>query len=270
MSTILIKFGGEVANTLDQFNNLIHSIEVLHQQKDKIVIVHGGGPQATDLSTKLNLTPRFVGGRRITDAETLEVMKMTLAGVINSDILAKFRSRALPGAAVSGITVVMAKKRPPKAVSGSNGEVIDFGLVGDILEIDTGVIELLINNNFIPVISPLSCDSQGLILNINADTVAVAIARKLRVDKFIFITSVGGVFQDISNKNSRFTTLSVSQAKEKIKNGVIQGGMIPKLEESFSLLEDGLGSFHIVGVDSPDGLSREINRPGTVGTALIK
>ncbi|MBI2520652.1 MAG: acetylglutamate kinase [Bdellovibrio sp.] len=267
---IVIKFGGEVAESSEGLSNLIHSVARLHGEKQDIVLVHGGGPQATLLSRRLNLEPVMVGGRRVTDQETLEVMKMTLPGVINSNVLAMIHKFKLPGVSVSGIGVVRATKRPPKAVSGSEGKLVDFGLVGDIVEIRPKYLQYLVAGRYIPVLSPLCCDDDGTILNINADTVAVQIAQVLKADKLVLITQIGGVFEDIHNPQSKYAVLKMSDAQEKIKKGIIKGGMIPKLEEGFKLLKEDLDSFHIVGVESPETILNEINRPGSCGTAIVR
>ncbi|MBF0207848.1 MAG: acetylglutamate kinase [Oligoflexia bacterium] len=269
-SLTVIKFGGEILETAQQLENLAQSLQSLHQQNEQIVLVHGGGPQATKLSTRLGITHKMVGGRRITDSETLEVMKMVLPGVVSSNLLALLKKYQLPGVAVSGINIIQAKKRPPKVVSGSGGELVDFGLVGDIIDVDTSLILHLLQGRYIPIVTPLSADNNGQILNINADTVAVKLAKKLKVSRFVTITQVGGVYQNLEDKNSKFSQLTTNEAKQKIADGVIQGGMIPKIEEGLDLLQDGqLDSFHIVGLDSAEALLCEIKNPGSVGTAIV-
>ncbi len=267
---IVIKFGGEVAESPDGLNNLIYSVGQLHSQNHDVVLVHGGGPQATALSKRLNLEPKMVGGRRVTCPETLEVMKMTLPGIINTNVLAILHKFKLPGVSVSGIGVVCAKKRPPKVVSGSEGKVVDFGLVGDIIEIRPNYLQYLLAARYIPVLSPLCSDDEGVILNINADTVAVQIAQTLKASKLVLITQIGGVFEDLNNPQTKYKTLSAASAQEKIKNGTIKGGMIPKLEEGFKLLKGDLDSFHIVGVESSDTVLSEIKIPGSRGTAIVR
>ncbi|MBT3983885.1 MAG: acetylglutamate kinase [Bacteriovoracaceae bacterium] len=267
---IVIKFGGEVAESESGLSNLMASVSKLYHDGNEIILVHGGGPLASKISTRLNLTPSKVGGRRVTCSETLEVMKMTLPGIINSNVLAILKSRKLPGVAVSGISVVEAVKRPPKVVSGSDGAVVDFGFVGDVLGVDPTYFGHLLEHRYIPVVSPLCSDSDGVMLNINADTISVQVARAVNAKKLVLVTGIGGVFGDLDDKSSKITTLSVSSAKEKILDGTIQGGMIPKLEEGFKLLGGDLDSFHIVGVDSPESILREIKEPGSVGTAVLK
>jgi acetylglutamate kinase len=270
MNCIVIKFGGEIVESEQELTNLAHSVASLHAAGEKIVLIHGGGPFATKLQDRLGIKSEFVGGRRITDYETLQVMKMSLPGVINSDILARMKKFGIPAVAVSGINVVNTVKRPPKAVTGSEGKLIDFGFVGDIKGVNTDVIDHLLKGNFIPVISPLACDQNGQILNINADTVAVQIAKQLKAKNFVLITKVGGVFQNLEDKNSKFHALTMTQAKQKISDGIIQGGMIPKLEEGFELLSEQLDSFHIVGIERPECLMNEIKKPGSEGTAILR
>lgn len=269
MGLTVLKFGGEITENKVQLQNLITSIKILQAEGEKIILVHGGGPSATELSKKLNIESKFVGGRRITDEAMLEVMKMTLPGLANTNVLSMCKKNNLAAVSVSGLSVVEAKKRPPKAVSGSNGEIIDFGFVGDITKINTQLLFDLLEKNYLPVVSPLASDSEGQVLNINADTVAVKIAESVKADRFIFITAVGGVFKNIDDKNSRFKKLTISEAKKEIESGVIQGGMIPKLEEAFSLLSGKLNAFHIVGLNTDKDVSNEIKEPGSVGTAIV-
>jgi acetylglutamate kinase len=266
---IVIKFGGEIVEHDQDLSNLVESAKALSQNHD-VVLVHGGGPFATQLSSRLGIETQKVGGRRITDQETLDVMKMTLPGVINSNILAKMKSKGLKGSAVSGISVVKAHKRPPKAVTGSEGKKVDFGFVGDIDSVETDLIEHLLSKSFLPVVSPLTSDDKGVCLNINADTVAVQIARGLKAKHLVLVTKVGGVFEDIDKPESRIKNMTIAESKAKIESGIIQGGMIPKLEESYVLLEEGMDGFHIVGVDSPGTIANEIRKPGSQGTAVRK
>lgn len=270
MGLTVLKFGGEITEKKDQLQNLIYSVEQLMAQGEKIILIHGGGPSATELSKKLGIDSKFVGGRRVTDEATLEVMKMTLPGLANTNVLSMCKKNKVNAVAVSGLSIVEAKKRPPKAVSGSNGEIVDFGFVGDITGIETKLLFDLIEKKYLPVVSPLASDDQGQVLNINADTVAVQIAKAMKADRFIFITAVGGVFANIEDKSSRFSKLSITEAKEQIAKGVIQGGMIPKLEEAFDLLSGQLSSFHIVGLSTDKDVVNEIKNPGSTGTVIVK
>lgn len=267
---LVIKFGGEIVESREDLANLVSSVKSLYEQNNQIILVHGGGPLATKLSKQMGLVPEMVGGRRVTNSETLDVMKMVLPGIINSNVLGILKKSSLPAISSSGISFIRSHKRPPKAVSGSDGKVVDFGFVGDIDEVDPTQLNWLLEGDFIPVVSPLTCDQNGTILNTNADTVAVQIAKACKASKLVLITKVGGVYQDINDNDSRFSSLTKDQAKKLIENGIIQGGMIPKLEEGFKLLSDQLESFHIVGTDTPETLANELSRPGSMGTAIIR
>ncbi|HLE10308.1 MAG: acetylglutamate kinase [Bdellovibrionales bacterium RIFOXYD12_FULL_39_22] len=267
---ILIKFGGEIVENEKSLENLALSLAKLFADGHQIILVHGGGPLATALSKRLNIEPKMVGGRRVTCKETLEVMKMTLPGIINSNILAMLKKHKLPAVAVSAISFINASLRPPKRVSGSNNEVVDFGFVGDIKSVDPALINFYLEKKLIPVISPLCADDKGNILNINADTVATATAEALEVDSLVMVTQVGGIFEDIKNPSSKMTLLSMSEASKKIAEGIISGGMIPKVEECNKLFEKQLSAVHIVGVNSPDDIANEIAHPGSVGTTIVK
>ena len=270
MKITVIKFGGEIIENVEQINNLALSVKKLHEKGEKLILIHGGGPLVTKISKQMGMTPKIVGGRRITDKDTLEVIKMVIPGITCSNILAVMKKHRVPVAAVSGISIVKAVKRPPKAVSGSNGEVVDFGWVGDVKGIDTKLLLSLLENGFIPLVSPTSCDDEGQILNINADTISFQIAGALKAQKMVAITEVGGVFAKLEDKSSRFTRLTMAEAKQKIADGVISGGMIPKVEEGFPLLLGGAESFHIVGIQTPDTLLQEITQPGSMGTAVVR
>ncbi|MCK5882562.1 MAG: acetylglutamate kinase [Bacteriovoracaceae bacterium] len=270
MSCIVIKFGGEVTQSPEQIANLADSVKKLHDHGENIILVHGGGPIASELSKKMGIEPNMVGGRRVTCEKTLEIMKMVLPGIVNSNVLNILNERGLPAAAVSGIGLVKAHKRPPKVVSGSNGEKVDFGHVGDVDDIDPTLLNHLLEKRFIPVINPLSSDGNGMMLNINADTIATWVARKVNAKKVVLVTAIGGVFKDISDLSSRYACINMAQAKELISEGIIQGGMIPKIEEGFKLLEAGMESFHIANTANPETLLKEIEKPGSVGTAIIQ
>ena len=265
---IVIKFGGEIITDPTSLSNLASSIAQLFAHNFQIVLVHGGGPIATKLGAKLGVKSTMVGGRRITCPKSLEIMKMTLPGVINSNILAALKATSLPSVAVSAISYIDAIKRPPRKVSGSKGKIIDFGAVGDVVKVDPTYINSLTAAGYIPVVSPLCADNEGNILNINADTIAVKTAQAIKATRFVLITKVGGVFEDLDDLTSRLPLLTQQSAYEMIENGKIQGGMIPKLEESFTLLQKQLKVFHITGVNSKDSLNEEIHNPGSQGTAV--
>ena len=210
----------------------------------------------------------MVGGRRVTCDDTLEVMKMALPGIISSNVLAMLKKYKVPATSLNGISFIHASRRPPKKVSGSNNETIDFGNVGDITKVDLTLLNHILEKKIIPVISPISSDENGQILNINADTVASKIATTIKADKVVLITKIGAVYSNVNDPNSRLSLLSSKSAKEKIKDGIIIGGMIPKIEEGLKLFQHGIKSFHIVGIKTLDDVKNEILSPGSVGTVV--
>lgn len=258
---ILIKFGGEVVENTAELHNLLSSVKSLHQQGESLILVHGGGPGATKLSQRLGIATNMQAGRRVTCPETLEVMKMTLPGVISSNILAAMQAQGIPGVAANAISFIRATRRPIR-------QQIDYGLVGDISQVDPTLLQLFLDHHLVPVVSSLCADGEGNILNVNADTVAAHLAKAFGVKTLVMATSVGGVYLDLKDPTSKLASLSIQQARELIKSGAIHSGMIPKIEEGLALLGQQLSSYHIVGVAHADDLLAEIQQPGSRGTVI--
>jgi acetylglutamate kinase len=237
----------------------------------RLVIVHGGGPQATELSRRLGLKPRLVGGRRVTDAPTLDVMKMVVAGKLNVDLCAALRAAGVPAIGVSGTSgVIRAHRRPPRVVSGGGDEAVDFGFVGDVDGFDLGLLDGLEAAGRVVVLACLSAGGEradaDVVLNINADVVASQLAAAMGADALVACTAVGGVRREKDDPASRIARLTIAQARAAIADGTVQGGMIPKLEEAFTPLEAGVAAVHIVGATE---LARSLEAPGSVGTLLV-
>jgi acetylglutamate kinase len=268
-NTTVIKFGGEIVDNTTDLNNLLDSVKQLQHMGEDIILVHGGGPRASKLSKKLGIEPHKIGGRRVTDKETLDVMKMALPGLINSDILCMMKEKKIKATSLSGVSLFHTKKRPPLIISGSQGKMVDFGYVGDVYGVDIDLLSLFVNNKVIPVISPLCCDNSGMGLNINADAVATSLALHINAKRLVLITKIGGVFKDINDPDSKISSLTIRQAQQCIKDKIIQDGMIPKIEECFKLLDHGLKQVHIVGTQNSETLLNEIKTAGSEGTVII-
>ncbi len=237
MSWQVVKVGGDLATDKKRFAETIGgAVRAMLASGAKVAVVHGAGPQATDLTKRLGLEPRMVSGRRVTDEATLDVMKMTLAGQVSVDIAAAFRMAGVPALCTSGVSagLVDAKKRPPKVISGAGPDPIDLGLVGDVTAVNVALFEKLASIGVVPVLGSLSGDAAGNVFNINADTVATRIARELGAEKLYLVSNVPGVLRD----GRTLPSLGRAEAKELIASGVITGGMIPKVEEALSLLSD--------------------------------
>jgi acetylglutamate kinase len=235
-------------------------------------VFHGGGPQATEMQKRLGQQPNIVAGRRITDADALEVMKMVVGGVLNIDLCAALLAAGARPVGLNGASshAVKGTRRPPRVVSGGGPDPIDFGLVGDVVGVNAELLELLIGAGHVPVIACLAADDQGTVLNINADIVANQAARALAADHLLLVTGAPGVLRDAGDPTTRIPTMTVAQARAAIADGTVSGGMIPKLDESILILESGeVGSVHIVGNVTAGDLLRELAEPGSVGTALL-
>lgn len=253
--TMVVKLGGEIADNDAALRSLAQDLSLLVHVNIRIVVVHGGGPQATALSKKLGLTPRMVEGRRVTDEATLEVTKMVFAGQINMELLSVLRAQGLRAVGLSGVdgNILQAVRRPPTPMrDATTGEttMVDFGHVGDVTSADPHLLTLLVENGYVPVISSLGSDEEGNILNINADTVASVIARAMGASKLISLTNVPGLLRDPKDPTSLMSRLTLDDARAAIKNGIVTGGMAPKIESLIEALEGGVEAGHILsGLD---------------------
>lgn len=267
----VVKIGGELAQDRKRLAASVGAaVRAFLDAGIKVAVVHGGGPQATELQGKLGLTARMVGGRRYTDEATLEVMKMSLAGQVSVDVAAAFRLARVPALCTTGVSagLINAKKRPPKVVPGGGPEPVDLGLVGDVTEVDTRLFERLAQAGVVPVLGSLAGDAEGSVFNINADTVATRVAARLGAAKLLLVSNVPGVLADRNDPSTRLPRLTPAEAQAKIDAGVIQGGMIPKVEESLEMLEQGIDAIHIVGIQPPEAVLGEAAEPGRFGTAF--
>ncbi len=230
--------------------------------------MHGGGPQTTELSRRLGIEPQLVGGRRITDEASLDVVKMVVAGRLNVDLVAALRAAGVPAVGLSGSSgVVRAHRRPPRVVSGSGG-------AGGRLrsgrrrrgDSTCALLDALDAGGYLPVVACLGADAGGMTLNINADVVASQLAAAVGAAALVACTAVGGVRRDKDDPATRIPRLTVAEARAAIADGVVQGGMIPKLEEAFAPLAAGVGAVHIV---APAEIAASLAAPGSVGTLLV-
>jgi len=242
----------------------------------RVVLVHGGGPQATALSERLGLAPRIVGGRRVTDAATLDVMKMIVAGQLDVDLVVALRAAGARAVGVSGTSgVVRARRRPPRVVAGGGPDPVDFGLVGDVVGFDLALLATLGAAGYLPVVACLGLaegepsspsGSLGQALNINADVVASQLAAAVRARALVAVTRVGGVRRDKDDPATRIPRLTVAEARAAIADGTVKGGMIPKLEEAFAPLAAGVEAVHIV---APGEVAAALDAPGARGTLIV-
>jgi acetylglutamate kinase len=270
---MVVKLGGEIAGNPTALRSLAQDISLLTHVNIRIVVVHGGGPQATQLSRRLGLEPKLVQGRRVTDAETLDVAKMVFAGSINMDILSALRAQGVRVVGLSGVDgdMIHARRRPPTVVHDERtGEsrVVDFGHVGDVERVDTSLLALLAGDGYVPVIASLGSDDEGNVLNINADTVASVIAQDLRAAKLISLTTVPGLLRDPADPESLVSRLTVSEAKKALATDAIEGGMRPKVKSLIDAVEGGVERGHILSGLTESALLLELLTDRGVGTLI--
>ncbi|MGI8469916.1 MAG: acetylglutamate kinase, partial [Pyrinomonadaceae bacterium] len=233
--TFVVKFSGKVTEDSENLASLAEELALLHQVGIKVCVIHGGGKQLSELAEKLGVAQTVINGRRVTDDDTLELAKMIFAGNINTAILAALRRRGTSAVGLSGVdgNIVHAEKRPPKEIlnrkTGAT-ETIDFGNVGDVLEINTNLLKLLLDADYLPVVSSLGADDEGRVFNINADTIASEIAVQLKAEKLVLLSDVNGIYLDAKDETTKLSRLSIAEAETMIQSGKATGGMIPKLQ----------------------------------------
>jgi acetylglutamate kinase len=272
VSIAVIKVGGEIFQQPGVLPAVARDVAAVVARGERVVMVHGGGPQATALQKQLGQTPRVVAGRRITDEATLDVMKMVVGGKLNMDLCAALIAAGVRPVGLHGASAqaIAGERRPPRPLSGAGPEPIDMGLVGDVTGVNRDLLDLLLGAGYTPVLACLATTAAGQVLNINADVVGNQVAQALGAAHLVMVTGVPGVLRDVNDPGSRIPRLSVAEARQAIADGTAQGGMIPKLEESIAVLESGVvGAIHIVGQLGEGELLRAIASPGSVGTALV-
>ncbi|GIK35527.1 MAG: acetylglutamate kinase [Gammaproteobacteria bacterium] len=269
--TFVIKAGGEVFADAKSTRALIEQLAILHQVGIRTVLVHGGGPQNTQLAESLGIETRMVEGRRVTDERTLGVATMVLNGQINTQIVAACRQLELPAIGVSGVDagLIRARKRPPATVAGQSAPV-DYGFVGDIECVDPTVLRTQLENGLLPVVSPLSADADGTLLNINADTVAAALASSLGAAKLVLATGAPGILEDRSNPSSLVSYLDLAGLERLEKAGSLADGMLPKARAIAAAIRGGVSRVHVISYKVPDSLLLEIFTNEGTGTLVVE
>jgi acetylglutamate kinase len=267
----VLKAGGEIFASTQSTRAFVEQIAILHQVGIRVVLVHGGGPQSTKLAEALGVPTQFVQGRRVTDEHALEVAAMVLNGQINTRILAACRDLDVPAVGISGVDagLIRAHKRPPVKVDGHEAEHVDYGYVGDIESVDAEVLHTQLDSGLMPVISPLSADHTGTLLNINADTVAAVLASALAAEKLILITGAPGILQDAADPGSVMSYLDLAGLRELREAGAMSEGMLPKAAAIETAIRGGVSRVHIISHRMPDSLLLEVFTNEGTGTLVV-
>ncbi len=270
--TTVLKLGGELAlpERQEELRIVAHDLAALVRRGERVVVVHGGGPQVSALSRARGLEPRLVDGRRVTDERTLEVLLHAVGGEVNFRIASALSATGLRAVGCSGASAhcVLCEKQPPRPSVAAGAAPVDYGWVGDVTRVDRDFLEALLSAAMVPVMACIGVDRRGSPLNVNADAFAAAVAGALAADRLLLLTGVPGVLGDPSDPSTRLARLDWAEAKAAVERGAVQGGMVAKLEEAFAALEAGVKAVHVLGRLGPGDLLRAIDQPGDLGTRI--
>ena len=262
----LIKYGGSTMESGDQVDLFLDDVAFLDAVGIRVVLVHGGGKAINARMKKQGLSPQFVGGLRITDSVTVEIVRSVLDDEVNPGIVAQLSQRGVKAVGISGRDVFTASKLPP--ITTSDGREVDLGFVGEADEAKANSVHEALSSGSVPVISPLGALPTGESMNINADVSAAALAASLPATKLIFLSDVPGLMHDPQDASSLIHSLTAIQTEELIDRGVIAGGMIPKVRSATKALAQGLGKVHILGAGVPHAVLLEAFSEEGVGTEI--
>lgn len=268
--TFVVKLGGGALADPRALAAIVEQVAALHHLGIRVVLVHGGGPQASALAERLGLPVRQVGGRRVTDAATLELMTMTLNGAANTQIVAACRAARVPAVGVSGVDadLVVARRRPPVAVPGEEGPV-DFGHVGDVERVSPRLLVDLLDRGYLPVVSPLAADADGNLLNLNADGVAAALAVATGAEKLLVLVDTPGLLERAGDPASLVSYVDLAGLERLRASGAITHGMLPKARALADALAGGVPRAHLVPWKLADALLVEIFTNEGAGTLVV-
>ena len=268
---ILIKYGGHAMIDKDSMSSTARDTVLLKYVGMRPLIVHGGGPEISRSMDKLGKEPEFIQGLRVTDDETMEIIEMVLVGKISTEIVSQLFNHDGNAISVSGkdSSLIFAHKKGARKIEGLDEEV-DLGLVGEVDCVNTDLLDMFVENNYIPVISPIGIADNGTSLNLNADTVAGEISGAVDAEKLIILTDVPGVLRDPSDPDSLISKIKVSEVPGLIEDGIITGGMIPKIETCVKAIKDGVKSCHIIDGRKKHALLLEVFTTDGIGTMIVE
>ena len=259
---IVVKYGGSAMASPDLQKNVIKDVTLLKLVGFKPIVVHGGGKDISKWVSKVGKEPQFINGLRVTDEETMEIAEMVL-GRVNKKLVSMVQELGVGAAGISGKDGGLLKVK--KKLSGGQ----DIGFVGDVKQVNPKILYDLLDDDFLPIVSPIGVDDEYNTYNINADDAACAIASALGADKLVFLTDVEGLYRDFNDKSSFIGRLSVSEADALIDSGMIGGGMLPKLTNCPNAIKSGVNRVHILDGRVPHSMLLEIFTKNGFGTAIV-
>ena len=269
--TIVIKYGGNAMETEELNNSFARDIVMMKLVGINPVVVHGGGPQIGDLLKKIGKESKFVDGMRVTDSETMDVVEMVLGGLVNKDIVNLINNNGGRAVGLTGKDGELIRAKKLKITRSSpelnEPEIIDIGHVGEVEKINTGVVDMLVNSDFIPVIAPIGVGADGASYNINADLVAGKVAEALQAEKLMLLTNTAGL---LDKQGKVLTGLTPAEVDALIADGTIYGGMLPKIQCALSAVNAGVTSSHIIDGRVPHAVLLEIFTDAGVGTLITR
>jgi len=261
--TIVVKCGGAAMVHAADMQSIIQDIALLYFCGMRPVLVHGGGPDISEMCDRLGIPVRFENGLRVTDAETLEVVQMVLMGKTNRMLISLLNRLGVNAVGLSGHDSAFIKAKPMF-------ENPSMGFVGRMEAVDTTLIQVLLDKGFVPVIAPIGVDENGQAYNINADIASGAIAGHLGSEKLIMLSDVNGIYKDPGDASTQMSLVDIESAAKLVKNKQITGGMIPKLQACIDAIYSGVHSAHIIGGKMPHSLLLEMLTDKGVGTMLVR
>lgn len=268
--TFVIKYGGNAMIDEELKKSVILNVILLKYLGLNPVIVHGGGPEITSMLKRVGKETAFINGQRVTDAETMDIVNMVLSGKINKELVALINQYGGKAVGISGHDGNLLVARKKKAATSADGTVPDLGYVGAIETIRPELLNLLIEQGYIPVVATVGVGLDGHSYNINADTVAGELAAALKAEKLIMLTDVEGIFEDPKDPASLVSALKIEKAQEMIAEGQIDGGMIPKVEACINALHHGVGRTHIIDGRQMHSLLLEVLTDRGIGTMVVE
>ena len=270
-TTVVIKYGGNAMINEALKENVMRNVALMKFVGIQPILVHGGGPEITGFLKKVGKESSFVSGLRVTDEETVEIAEMVLDGKLNSEIVSLLNLRGVRAVGLSGkdAGLIKAKKKLAAVYESDAVREVDIGYVGEVTVVDTRIITDLLQQDYVPVIAPIGMGEHGESYNINADYVAAEIAGALRAEKLLLLTDVEGVYKDFADKSSLISQLHLEEAKAYIRSGVIDGGMIPKVEACLRALEEGAHKAHIIDGRLDHSIILEIFTSRGIGTMVL-